>query len=184
MHQCSHDVVPQTFKSKIVTHNSCESFWTCFIIIHINLLSLHSNWYWEIFLQSSCQIVQSLRSKNRQKGDQFFCKKKTKQNKTNKTTKCLISVKFKKLQPSLLVIKSYHRRCPLVNVWLIFDLQKHVNWLCLLFKDLYRFENGVSVRQFEHAILLLQWMCSILLTIITFILLQKLLWSAAIQSPH
>ena len=34
--------------------------------------TLHSSWYWEAFIQSSCQIPQFLRSKNRQKGDKIF----------------------------------------------------------------------------------------------------------------
>ena len=29
---------------------------------------------------------------------------------------------------------SYHIPLPLVNVWLIFDLQKYVNWLCVFLK--------------------------------------------------
>ena len=70
MHQCSH-VIPQIFKS-YCSHNSCESFGHAHYTLIINPLSLHSSWYWETFVQSSCQIAQFLRSKNRQKDDQFF----------------------------------------------------------------------------------------------------------------
>ena len=38
--------------------------------------------------------------------------------------KCLISVKIVILTPGIIPL-------PLVNVWLKFDLQKHVNQLCL-----------------------------------------------------
>ena len=67
MHQCSH-VIPQTFKS-YCSHNSCESFG------HTSLHTNPSHCFQidlETFIQSSCQIAQFLRSKNRQKGDQFF----------------------------------------------------------------------------------------------------------------
>ena len=53
MHQCSH-----------VVHGHAS--------FHTNPLSLHSGWYWETFIQPSCQIAQFLRSKTRQKCDQFF----------------------------------------------------------------------------------------------------------------
>ena len=42
----------------------------------------------------------------------------------NSSTKCLISVKIAILTPHIITL-------PLVNVWLIFDLQKYVNWLCV-----------------------------------------------------
>ena len=42
----------------------------------------------------------------------------------NSSTKCLISVKIAILTPHIIPP-------PLVNVWLIFDLQKYVNWLCV-----------------------------------------------------
>ena len=42
----------------------------------------------------------------------------------NSVTKCLISVKIAILTPHIIPL-------PLVNVWLIFDLQKYVNWLCV-----------------------------------------------------
>ena len=40
------------------------------------------------------------------------------------STKCLISVKIAIRTPHIIPP-------PLVNVWLIFDLQKYVNWLCV-----------------------------------------------------
>ena len=40
--------------------------------LHANPLSFHSRWYWETFIQCFCQMTQFLRSKNRQKGDQYF----------------------------------------------------------------------------------------------------------------
>ena len=52
------------------SHNSCERFGHT--SLHTNPLSLHLSWCWETFIQSSCLITQFLRSKNRQKGDQFF----------------------------------------------------------------------------------------------------------------
>ena len=42
----------------------------------------------------------------------------------NSSTKYLISVKIAILTPNIIPL-------PLVNVWLIFDLQKYVNWLCV-----------------------------------------------------
>ena len=42
----------------------------------------------------------------------------------NSSTKCLISVKIAILTPHIITLL-------LVNVWLIFDLQKYVNWLCV-----------------------------------------------------
>ena len=42
----------------------------------------------------------------------------------NSSSKCLISVKIAILTPHIIPP-------PLVNVWLIFDLQKYVNWLCM-----------------------------------------------------
>ena len=45
----------------------------------------------------------------------------------NSSTKCLISVKISVMTPHIIPL-------PLVNVWLIFDLQKYVNWLCLFSK--------------------------------------------------
>ena len=41
----------------------------------------------------------------------------------NSSTKCLISVKIAILTPHIIPP-------PLVNIWLIFDLQKYVKWLC------------------------------------------------------
>ena len=45
----------------------------------------------------------------------------------NSSTKCLISVKIAIMTPHIIPL-------PLVNVWLIFDLQKYVNWLCVFWK--------------------------------------------------
>ena len=45
----------------------------------------------------------------------------------NSSTKCLISVKIAIMTPHIISL-------PLVNVWLIFDLQKYVNWLCVFSK--------------------------------------------------
>ena len=45
----------------------------------------------------------------------------------NSSTKCLISVKIAIMTPHIIPL-------PLVNVWLIFDLQKYVNWLCVFSK--------------------------------------------------
>ena len=45
----------------------------------------------------------------------------------NSSTKCLISVKIAIVTPHIIPL-------PLVNVWLIFDLQKYVNWLCVFSK--------------------------------------------------
>ena len=98
------------------SHNCWESFGHD--SLHTNPLSLHSSWYWETFVQSSCQIAQFLRSKNRQKGDQFFYKM---------SDFCEIC------NPHF----SYHTcitALALVNVCLIFDLQKHVNWLFTFLK--------------------------------------------------
>ena len=55
----------------------------------------------------------------------------------NSSTKCLISVKIAILSPYIIPPPL------LVNVWLINDMQKHVNWLCLHWKDLYWFEMRV-----------------------------------------
>ena len=45
----------------------------------------------------------------------------------NSSTKCLISVKIAIMTPHIIPLS-------LVNVWLIFDLQKYVNWLCVFSK--------------------------------------------------
>ena len=45
----------------------------------------------------------------------------------NSSTKCLISVKIAIMTPHIIPL-------PLVNVWLIFDLQKYVNWLSVFSK--------------------------------------------------
>ena len=45
----------------------------------------------------------------------------------NSPTKCLISVKIAIMTPHIIPL-------PLVNVWLIFDLQKYVNWLSVFSK--------------------------------------------------
>ena len=45
----------------------------------------------------------------------------------NSSTKCLISVKIAIMTPHIIPL-------PLVNVWLIFDLQKYVSWLCVFSK--------------------------------------------------
>ena len=45
----------------------------------------------------------------------------------NSSTKCLISVKIAIMTPHIIPL-------PLVNVWLIFDLQKYVNWPCVFSK--------------------------------------------------
>ena len=95
------------------SHNSCESFGH--VSLHTNPLSLHSSWYWETFIQSSCQIVQFLRFKNRQKGDQFFYQMPYFCENCN--------------PPHIIPLQ-------LVNVWLIFDLQKHVTDFVYIFKDL------------------------------------------------
>ena len=42
----------------------------------------------------------------------------------NSSTKCLISVKIAILTPHIIPP-------PLVNIWLIFNLQKYVKWLCM-----------------------------------------------------
>ena len=52
----------------------------------------------------------------------------------NSSTKCLISVKIAILTPHIIPP-------PLVNVWLIFDLQKYVNWLCVFLKVNPRFQS-------------------------------------------
>ena len=46
----------------------------------------------------------------------------------NSSIKCLISVKIAIMTPHNII------PLPLVNVWLIFDLQKYVNWLCVFSK--------------------------------------------------
>ena len=53
----------------------------------------------------------------------FWGPKKDK-NVINSSTKCLISVKIVILTPHIIPL-------PLVNVWLIFDLQIYVKWLCV-----------------------------------------------------
>ena len=71
---------------------------------------------------------------NRQKGDQFFYQM------SDFCENCAI------LTPHILPPL-------LVNVWLIFDLQKHVNFV-YIFKDFYGFEKWEFIaRQFEHAVL-------------------------------
>ena len=45
----------------------------------------------------------------------------------NSSTKCRISVKLAIMTPHIIPL-------PLVNVWLIFDLQKYVNWLFVFSK--------------------------------------------------
>ena len=97
MHQCSHGV-PQIFKS--YSHNSCESFGHA--ALHANPLSLHSSWYRETFIQSSCQIYKFLKSQNRQKGDQFFyqmsdsCENCNPHSSYHTTTigECLVDIRF------------------------------------------------------------------------------------------
>ena len=59
MHQCSH-VVPQTIVLTIAVKV------LGMLYLHTNPLSLHWSWYWETYIQSSCQITQVLRFKNRQ----------------------------------------------------------------------------------------------------------------------
>ena len=75
---------------------------------HTNPLSL--NWSWLLF---------SLAVKM-----PHFWSSKIDKKVINSSTKCLISVKIAILTPHILTP-------PLVNVWLIFDLQKYVNWLCV-----------------------------------------------------
>ena len=53
----------------------------------------------------------------------------------NSSTKCLISVKIAIMTPHIIPL-------PLVNVWLIFDLQKYVNWLCVFSKVNPCFQNA------------------------------------------
>ena len=55
----------------------------------------------------------------------------------NSSTKCLISLKIAILTPHIIPR-------PLVNVWLIFDLQKYVNWLCVFLKSVHAFKEHTS----------------------------------------
>ena len=55
----------------------------------------------------------------------------------NSSTKCLISVKIAILTPHIITP-------PLVNVWLIFDLQKYVNWLCVFLEVIHVFKAHMS----------------------------------------
>ena len=120
------------------SHNSCESFGHA--SLHTYPLSLHSSWHWETFIQSSCQIVQFFRFINRQKGDQFFYQ---------------LSDFCENCNPH----SSYHTLPPpLVNVWLIFDLEKHETDFVYMFKDfssIWKNHEFIAYSnwQFEHAVL-------------------------------
>ena len=118
-----------TFKS-YYSHNSCESFGHT--LLHTYPLLLHSGWYWETFIQSSCQLLNFW-------GPNYIDKKMV-----NSSTKCLISVKIAILTSHIIPL--------LVNVWLIFGLLKHKTDFVYIFKDIYRFEKwefiAYSNRQF------------------------------------
>ena len=68
VHHCPHDLqqsiipIQQTFLAVKVLG----------MLQHTNPLSLNWSWYWETFIYSSCQNAPFLKSKNRQKGDQFL----------------------------------------------------------------------------------------------------------------
>ena len=73
-----------------------------------------TSWYWETLFSLAVKIPN------------FWGPKKDKKV-INSSTKCLISVKIAIMTPHIIPL-------PLVNVWLIFDLQKYVNWLCVFLK--------------------------------------------------
>ena len=106
--------------------------WVC--IIHTNPLYCIQGRYWHTFLQ--CQIAQ-LKSRNRQKGGQFFYQ---------------MSDFCENCNPYF--SKSYTPP-PLVNVWLIHDFQRHETEIVYMFKDSYWFELWgfivCSNKQFEWA---------------------------------
>ena len=103
--------------------------------LFIDISSLHSSWYWETFMKSNCQIAQLLMSKYRQKSDQFFY---------------AMSDFCENCNPHIIPP-------PLVNVWLVFDLPKHVSWLCL------HFQRFLSVWKMRVYCMLKEavWACSI-----------------------
>ena len=133
MHQCSH-ILPQailTIAVKILG------------ILHYSLspLSMYSSWYWETFIQFSCQIVQFLRSKNRQKGDQFFyqmpdfcenCNPHFLYH-TTAAVECLVDNRFAETCKLTLFT-------PLIDFFFFYQFEKWEFIAC-------------SNRQFEHAIL-------------------------------
>ena len=107
-----------------VAHNSCESFGRA--SLHSYLLSLHSSWYWETFIQSSCQIEQFSRSKIDKKV-------------INSSTNCLISVKI--------AIPTHH----IIPSWMFgwYSIYRNI-------KDFISLKNGSLLhaqnKQFEHAV--------------------------------
>ena len=93
----------QRFSKALVLTTTVKVFG---MLQHTNPLSLNWSWYWEIFISSSCQNTQ-------------FWGPKIDKKVIKSSTKCLISVKIAILNPLI--------TSPLlVNVWLIFHLQKYV----------------------------------------------------------
>ena len=110
MHRCSSPIT-EFFKS-CCSHKSCESFWACF-----NTL-IPSHWI-EVDIE---RLLFSLAVKMPN-----FWGPKVDKKVINSSTKRLISVKITIFTPHIIPP-------PLVNVWLIFDLQKYVNWLCVFWE--------------------------------------------------
>ena len=81
---------------------------------HTNPLSLNWSWYWEFE-----RLLFSLAVKIPN-----FWGPKIDKKVINFSTKCLISVK-------IAILTAHIIPPPLVNIWLIFDLQKYVKWLCM-----------------------------------------------------
>ena len=139
MHHCSH-VVPQT-----IVLTTAVNFGHA--LLHTNPLSLHLSWYWETFIQSSYQIAQFLRSKSRQKGDQFF-------------------YQMPDFCENYNPYSSYHTTAVgegLVDTWFAETCQLT---LFTFLKIFYQFEKweflpscliACSNRQFEHAVLHVGW---------------------------
>ena len=81
---------------------------------HTNPLSLNWSWYWEILFSLAVKMPN-------------FWGQKIDKNVINSFTKCLISVNIAILTPHIIPP-------PLVNIWLTFDFQKYVRWLCMFWE--------------------------------------------------
>ena len=136
MHQCSH-IVPQSFWSYF-SHNTCsyESFGHAsllYTIIPSHCIQVDIE---RLFIQSSCQLHNFWGSKI----DEMVINSSIK----------LISVKVAIPIPNILPV-------PVVNIWLIFDLQKHVSLTLFTFLKIFiglkKWEFiACWNRQFEHTV--------------------------------
>ena len=93
----------------------------------------------------------------------------------NSSTKCLISVKIAIMTPHIIPL-------PLVNVWLIFDLQKYVNWLCVFSKvNLFFQKAQVFCMDLQPAADPYNVVCSAAPALIAFKLILRDLFSLAVK---